>query len=62
MSDTPVIRMERQAGGWIWMAVVSNPVDGSSPLHLHSTEAVESREDALRDADNVLKQLDTPPE
>jgi hypothetical protein len=57
MSDVPEIRVERQAGGWVWAAIVPSPA-GATPQILHqSEEAFQSEEAALRDAGKVLQKL-----
>ena len=55
--DSPEIRVERQAGGWIWIAVAVDP-DGRPSLVLHqSREAFASEEAARGDAEKAIKKL-----
>ncbi|CAL8480540.1 hypothetical protein [Caballeronia sp. S22] len=57
MSDSPEIRVERQAGGWIWMAVAADPNGGPSLVLHQSQEAFVSEEAALLDAAKALRKL-----
>jgi hypothetical protein len=61
MSDVPEIRIERQAGGWVWAAIVVCP-PGTAPQILHqSQEAFPSEKAALSDAGKVLQKLGVQP-
>ncbi|WP_157694882.1 hypothetical protein [Caballeronia fortuita] len=57
MSDAPEIRVERQPGGWIWIALAVDPDGGPSLVLLHSKEAFANEEAARCDAQNVLRNL-----
>ncbi|CAL8481724.1 hypothetical protein [Caballeronia sp. S22] len=60
MSDSPEIRVERQAGGWIWIAVAADPNGGPSLVLHQSNEAFASEEAARCDAEKVLRKLGPP--
>jgi hypothetical protein len=56
MSNVPEIRVERQAGGWVWAAIMPNA--GAAPQVLHqSLEAFPSEEAALSDAREILQKF-----
>ncbi|WP_250502550.1 hypothetical protein [Caballeronia sp. AZ7_KS35] len=57
MSDSPEIQVERQAGGWIWIALAVDPDGGPSLVLHHSKEAFASEEAARCDAEKVLRKL-----
>ncbi|WP_250481250.1 hypothetical protein [Caballeronia sp. GAOx1] len=57
MSDAPEIRVERQPGGWIWIALAVDPDGGSSLVLHHSKEAFANEEAARCDAQKVLRNL-----
>ncbi|SAL60220.1 hypothetical protein AWB65_05428 [Caballeronia humi] len=57
MSNVPEIRVERQAGGWVWAAIMPNAA-GAAPQVLHqSLEAFPSEEAALSDARKILQKF-----
>lgn len=61
LGQTALSGVERQAGGWVWMAILADPVNGSPPLHLQCKEAFGSQEAAFRNASEVSKSLSLPP-
>lgn len=48
------IKLERQPGGWIWVAVMSAPCTDVAKIIGYSEEAFESKEAALADAGNAM--------
>ena len=60
--QTALSGVERQAGGWVWMAIrLRTNTYGSPPLRLPCKEAFGSQEGAFRDASEVSKSLSLPP-
>jgi hypothetical protein len=61
MSDTIEIKIEHQAGGWVWVAVMPSPGAGLPVIVRHSREAFPTKEAALRDADDAFQGVNAPP-
>ncbi|WP_250487015.1 MULTISPECIES: hypothetical protein [unclassified Caballeronia] len=57
MAEAAEIKVERQPGGWIWIAVMSTPGGDAARIIAQSPEALENREAALADACRVMRAL-----
>jgi hypothetical protein len=56
MSHAIEIKVEQQAGGWIWAAIAVS-LDGVPVVVRQSGEAFPTQETVLHDADQVLQEL-----